>query len=111
MTDRSPTVGSALVSLYYLSVALGLSIMLLAFVPTMTNLVARWSFFALLGLLAIAAAVGLWRVTTGNHSSTQTGTAEDITYDPFSHPGHAAKHTWRKAIRSLKQQPDDDENE
>jgi hypothetical protein len=93
------------------SVLGGLLIMLFTFVPSMTNTIARWSLFILVGLFAITLAVGLWRVRTGNHSSTHTGTAEDITYDPFSHPGQAAKHSWRKAILSLKQQTDDEENE
>ena len=48
---------------------------------------------------------------TGHHNSAGTGTAEDITYDPFSHPGDAAKHSWRKAVRSVRQRSDEDEDE
>jgi uncharacterized membrane protein YqjE len=109
MADRLNISGNVLASLYYLSMLTGLLILLLTLVPSMTNIIARWSLFSLFGLLIIALAVGLWRVKTGNHSSTQMGTAEDITYDPFADPGQAAKHRWRKAILSLKQQNDDED--
>ncbi len=111
MAEGSETAGSMLASLYYISVLAALLVMLLAAVTAVSSPIAKLSFLALLGTLIVALVVGLWRTTTGSHTSTGTGTAEDITYDPFSHPGDAAKHSWRKAIRSVRQQSDDDEDE
>jgi len=86
-------------------------VLLLTIVPSMESTVATLSFALFLGLLVLAIAVGLWRVWAGKPPATHTGTVEDITYDPYSHPGHAAKHNWRKAIRRLHQQADDDEDD
>jgi hypothetical protein len=109
MAEGAETAGSMLLTLYYGSILAAVVVMLLAAVTAVSNPVAKLSFLALLGTLVVALAVGLWRTANGDHTATGTGTAEDITYDPFSHPGDAAKHNWRNAIRGVQQQSDDDE--
>jgi hypothetical protein len=63
-------------------------------------------FGALLALLLAATAVRLWRGSTDEGVTRPT--AEDITYDPISDPGQAARERWQKAVRRL---PDRDESE
>lgn len=60
----------------------------------------------LFALLGGATVVGLWRERTGRRG-THTGTAEDITHDPFGDPGQAAKQRWRRAIRRLPGEDDE----
>lgn len=61
--------------------------------------------FASLGVLLV---VGLWRLRTGREGE-HLGTVEDIAYDPIAYPGDAAKHRWRKVVRRLPGEDDEED--
>jgi hypothetical protein len=70
--------------------------------------VANVALAALFASLILAAIVGLWRRRTGRERA-HLGTDEDIAHDPIAYPGHAATHSWLKAVRRLPG-GDDEEN-
>lgn len=58
------------------------------------------------GSLAIIFVVGQWRTRT-DRETEHPRTAEDVAYNPLS-PGQMAKDNWRRAIRRI---PGDSEND
>jgi len=58
------------------------------------------------GSLAIIAVVGVWRKLT-DRDDEHPRTAADVAYNPLS-PGEMAKDNWRKAIRRIPGDEDDD---
>ena len=89
--------------------ALQLTVLLLAllFVALPLDSPANVLLATLFTVLAVVAAIGLWRKRTHSGDGSHLGTAEDITYDPFADPGQAAKDRWEKAVRRL---PGDDDD-
>lgn len=73
----------------------------LAFVAYPFDTAADYLLAVLIAALALALAVGIWRLNRADAEPTHLGTAEDITYDPIAAPGQAAKHRWRMAIDRL----------
>lgn len=89
--------------------ALQLGVLLVLLVLTLSfDGLAGLVFAFLIGAIAVATAIGLWRKASGRDEATHLGTPEDITYDRFGDPGQTAKDRWNRAVDRL---PDDDDKE
>jgi hypothetical protein len=91
--------------LLFYALQLGVLLVLLALTLSFDGL-AGLVFAGLVGALAAATGIGLWRKATGQDEATHLGTPEDITHDRFGDPGQTAKDRWQRAVDRL---PDDED--
>ena len=99
MGRRFSISGVSLTRVLYASqlVALLLAVIVMSFsLESITSYLLAFVF----SLVVITGAVGLWRRKAKSDGKTYR-TVDDITYDPFAHPGHMAKDRWEKAVRRL----------
>jgi hypothetical protein len=105
--ERTIDVSGAVLGLFVYGIPLaGMVLVMLFVVPSLEGAASVLGAVSIV-LFAAALAVGIWRMST-DRDGQHLGTAEDIAWDPYAYPAHAAKDRWAKTVRRLS---DDDEQE